>query len=166
VHVLNDRGRAQKTKAHRAPSLRATAVRMLARREYSRGELRQRRIMRGAAPQDADAALDELERLGYLSDARYAQAIVTQKSGRFSRRAIAGALQTQGVAPAAVDEALDAHAFDDDATLVALWRRRFGVAPTNDREKARQVRFLQSHGFALSAILKLLRAPPGDADPS
>ena len=29
--------------------------------------------------------------------------------------------------------------------------------PANDREKARQVRFLQSRGFELSAILKLLR---------
>jgi hypothetical protein len=38
-----------------------------------------------------------------------------------------------------------------------LWQRRFGAAPANDREKARQVRFLQSRGFELSAILKLLR---------
>ena len=40
--------------------------------------------------------------------------------------------------------------------MVALWRRRFGAPPANDREKARQVRFLQSRGFALSAIFKLL----------
>jgi len=41
--------------------------------------------------------------------------------------------------------------------LEALWRRRFGTAPADDREKARQVRFLHARGFALSAILKLLR---------
>ena len=53
---------------------------------------------------------------------------------------------------------------DDDAALLALWQRRFGTAPANDREKARQVRFLQSRGFELSAIFKLLRsqlAPDG-----
>ena len=44
----------------------------------------------------------------------------------------------------------------------ALWLRRFGRAPTDDREKARQVRFLQSRGFSLSAIFKLLREPPDD----
>ena len=46
--------------------------------------------------------------------------------------------------------------------MVALWRRRFGTPPANDKEKARQVRFLQSRGFSLSAIIKLLRNPPGD----
>jgi len=47
--------------------------------------------------------------------------------------------------------------------MVALWRRKFGTAPANDRDKARQVRFLQSRGFSLSAILKLLRDPPQEA---
>ena len=49
---------------------------------------------------------------------------------------------------------------DDDQAMIALWRRRFGTPPANDKEKARQVRFLQSRGFALSAIIKLLRNPP------
>ena len=34
-----------------------------------------------------------------------------------------------------------------------------GAPPANDREKARQIRFLQSRGFELSAILKMLRRP-------
>jgi len=42
--------------------------------------------------------------------------------------------------------------------MLALWQRRFGTPPANDREKARQIRFLQSRGFALSAIFKLLRS--------
>ncbi len=61
-----------------------------------------------------------------------------------------------------VTEALAGADTDDAATLVALWRRRFGRAPADDREKARQVRFLQSRGFGLSAIFKLLRDPPAD----
>ena len=34
--------------------------------------------------------------------------------------------------------------------------------PNDEREKARQVRFLQGRGFSLSAIVKLLRDPPGE----
>jgi len=146
------------------PSLRARAVRLLARRDYSRAELRQRLIARGALPTETDAVLDELERAGYLSDARYAQAVVAQKIGRFSRRAIAESLHMQHVPHATISEALESHALDDQAALAALWRRRFGVLPANDREKARQIRFLQSRGFALAAILRLLRAPPDEAD--
>ena len=56
--------------------------------------------------------------------------------------------------------ALEGTAIDDHDAMVALWRRRFGKAPADEREKARQVRFLQARGFSLSAILKLLRDPP------
>ena len=145
-----------------ARTVRARAVRLLARRDYSRAELRQRLTARGASPAEVDAVLDDLERAGYLSDARYAQAVVAQKAGRFSRRAIVGALQMQHVAQAAIGEALESHELDDQAVLASLWRRRFGALPANDREKARQVRFLQSRGFALSAILRLLRALPDE----
>ena len=48
--------------------------------------------------------------------------------------------------------------------LAALWRRRLGKPPANDKGKARQVRFLQSRGFSLSAIFKLLKRPPGEVD--
>ena len=41
--------------------------------------------------------------------------------------------------------------------MLALWQRRFGTPPANDSEKARQIRFLQSRGFELSAIFKMLR---------
>jgi regulatory protein len=106
-------------------------------------------------------ALDELAALGYLSDERYARAIATQRVGRYSRRSIAGELRAKGVAAGAIDAALAEAAIDDETALAALWQRRFGKLPVDEREKARQVRFLQTRGFALSAILKLLRTPPG-----
>jgi regulatory protein len=145
-------------------SLQARAVGYLARREYARSELRDKLLATGAPPDEVDPVLDELAAQGYLSDARFAQAVVRQKHGAYSRRSIAQTLKARGVAGEVVTEALagaDADT-DDAATLVALWRRRFGRAPADDRERARQVRFLQSRGFGLSEILKLLRDPPID----
>jgi len=150
-------------RAARPPkSLQARAIAALARREHSRAELRARLVATGAAPAEADAVLDEIAALGYLSDARFAQAQVERKAGAYSRRAIAAALKDKGVAADVVGAALAANAVEDHDAMVALWRRRFGAAPANEREKARQVRFLQSRGFALSAILRLLREPPAD----
>jgi regulatory protein len=100
---------------------------------------------------------------GYLSDDRFARAVVRQKSGAYSKRAIAQTLKAKGVTCDAATEALGENAIDDQDALVALWRRRFGRAPADDREKARQIRFLQSRGFSLSAIFKLLRDPPVEA---
>ena len=162
-------------KSNRAPkSLKARAVGLLARREYPRSELRQKLLaVRGGVdapmptPGEVDALLDELVALGYLSDARFAKSVVRQKSGAFSQRHIAESLKAKGVTGEAAGEALAGNEVDDEVALVALWRRRFGRAPANDREKSRQVRFLQSRGFSLSAIFRLLRAPPveDDADP-
>jgi regulatory protein len=140
-----------------AKSLHAQAIGLLARREYARVELEQKLLIKGWEKNEIRAALDELAAQGYLSDARYAQALVAQKAGRYSRRGIAAELRTKGVGPQEIEAALAQANLDDDAALAALWQRRFGRAPADEREKARQVRFLQSRGFALSAILKLLR---------
>ena len=141
------------------PSLKATAVRMLARREYGRAELAAKLIAKGAPRDEADGVLDELERLGYLSDARFANAVVAQKSGQYGKRAIVHALKERRVEPSAAQDALRAlEGVDELAGATALWQRRFGMPPHDEREKARQVRCLLARGYALSVALKVLRA--------
>ena len=141
-------------------SLRAQAIRLLARREYARSELEHRLIAKGAPRNEVGFMLDELIAQGYLSDARYARAMATQKAGGYSRRSIAEALKAKGIARTDIERALVEAEADDGEALRALWQRRFGKPPTDEREKARQVRFLQARGFALSAIFKLLREAP------
>jgi regulatory protein len=132
---------------------------MLARREYSRVEIAQRLQQRGVPRDDVERALDELQAAGYLSDARYAQAVVTQKAGRYGKRAIAHALREKGIAaPEALAALAPLAAADEFADAQALWQRRFGTPPANERDKARQVRFLLSRGYGLSVALRVLRA--------
>jgi regulatory protein len=140
-----------------ATSLRAQAIGLLARREFARAELEARLLAKGAARDAVDAALDELAKLGYQSDARYAQAFAAHNARRYSRSAIAAELKAKGVDAEAIDAALAETTGDDAAALEALWRRRFGRVPADERDKARQVRFLQARGFGVSAILALLR---------
>jgi len=149
------------------PAAMPTAVRLLARREYGRSELRARLCARGIDAESVDAALDELERRGLLSDARYAHAVVAQKAGRYGRRAIAYALKGKGIDAAATDAALGQLAGRDEvAEALALLTRRYDKPPANRNEKARQVRFLLSRGYAMSVALKALRlaGAPHDED--
>jgi regulatory protein len=140
------------------PDARAVAVRLLARREYGRHELLQRLVQRGSTHEDAVAALDDLERRGLLSDARYAEALVTQMRGRYARRAIARTLRERGVRGEAVEGAGDAlAAIDDEADARAILARRFPDPPTDDRSLARQVRFLESRGYPVALILRIVR---------
>ena len=153
-------------------SLKARAIALLSRRDYARTELRAKLLgdrtdadSAKVASAEVDALLDELAALGYLSEARFAQGMVRQKSGSYSKRAIGASLKARGVDDAAATEALAGVGIDDVDAMVALWRRRFGTPPGNDKEKARQVRFLASRGFSLSAIFKLLRNPPAEDAP-
>lgn len=152
------------TSSPRAPakprSLKAQAIAMLARREYSRVELGAKLLAGGAGRDEVDAVLDDLAARGLLSDTRFAQALARQKEGAYAQRSIAASLKQKGVGDEAAAAALATLTIDDAAALGALWLRRFGHPPADEREKARQVRFLQSRGFSLSAIFRLLRDPP------
>src|SRR6266480_719420 len=149
------------------PSLKASAIRLLARREYARAELHSRLLRLGATREEIERVLDELERSGYLSDARFAQALVAQRAGRYGKRAIAHQLRQKQVAPAAAVDALASIALTDElADATALWQRRFGALPKDEREKARQVRFLQARGYSITIALKVLRqVASGDEAP-
>jgi regulatory protein len=144
-------------------SLRAQAISLLARREYARSELERRLLAKGAPRSEVGLVLDELIAQGYLSDARYALAMAARKAGGYSRRSIAEGLKSKGVARTDIERALTEAETDDEKALRALWQRRYGKPPMDEREKARQVRFLQARGFALSAIFKLLRDAAGRA---
>jgi len=139
-------------------SVEAAAVRLLARRDYARCELRRRLARRGFEADEIERALDGLERLGYLSDERFAQAVVARRAGQYGRRAIAHELREKGVAPAAAESALATLDDSDElAQALALWRRKFGTVAANNREKARQARFLLARGYSDAIAYKVLR---------
>jgi len=141
------------------PDPKVIAIRLLARREYGRAELAARLRARGVETDMIERTLDDLAAQGYLSDARFAESLVAGRSGRFSRRAIAYALSEKRVAAEAAAAALAPLAGrDEQADAHALWERRFGVAPRDERDKARQVRFLLSRGYSMSVALKVLKS--------
>lgn len=140
------------------PTLRERALRLLAQRECSRLELQRRLAARGGNAQEIVALLDELAQAGYLSDERFADSRVRNRAGTVSRRYIAEELKQHGVETEVAAEALHQLEQDDYDTAFALWQRKFGKPPANDKEKARQVRYLQARGFNLSLILRLLRS--------
>ena len=143
--------------------VRATAIRMLARREHSRAELSRRLVARGGDAQEIERVLDSLEREGYLSDARFAQVLVAHKAERFGKRAIATAMRARGIDSETAKAALTTiESADESAHARNAWARRFKVPATDERGRARQVRFLLARGYALSIALEVVGR--GDAN--
>lgn len=140
-------------------TLKARAIALLARREYARAELAARLIATGAARDEVEALLDELQQLGLLSDTRFAGALVRQKAASHATRAIARELRERGVAKDVAAVALaESGAGDELAAAQALWQRRFGRPPADEREKARQIRFLLSRGYPPAVAFRVLRS--------
>lgn len=139
------------------PSLRVRAMRFLARREHSREELRRKLAPRVAEGEDLEAVLDELASRGWLSDQRYAEQSIRAKARRFGPLRLAQQLRSRGVDEDAIAAAFRAAGAEGASSLERVWASRFREAPAGEREKARQVRFLQGRGFALEDIFQFLK---------
>ncbi len=139
-------------------SLRERGLRLLARREYARGELARKLAPHAESAEALEALLDELVARSLLCDARYAETRMKSRAVRFGDARLAYELRTQGVADELVDAALAAG--DDELTRArAVWQKKFAdrQAPSDAASRARQQRFLLSRGFSGETIRRVLR---------
>lgn len=140
-------------------SLKMRAVAALARREYSRKALRDK-LMRsledGETASDVDAALDEMERWGYLSDERFAKVRARNKSSVLGDRRIRDDLRREGVAQETAKRAMEEIAEPENLRCYRLWKRRFGKLPEDRKEREKQIRYLLYRGFGMSSIQDVL----------
>jgi regulatory protein len=145
--------------------LRARALRYLARREYSRAELHGKLLphvqagedFEQVSPVNLDALLDDFVARGWLSDARAATQLVHAKRRRFGTQRITHELRQKGIAEELISAALPELKDSELEAARSVWQRKFGTLPQDAKEKARQMRFLQSRGFSLDVIFKVLR---------
>ncbi|MBW7903657.1 MAG: recombination regulator RecX [Rhodocyclaceae bacterium] len=136
--------------------LRQRALRLLARRDHARAELKKKLAPHAESEETLDALLDELAGRRLLSDARYAEMRVSGRSGRYGNARLAQELKTQGVTEETVEAAL-AGAGDEVARAYAIWRRKFGTLAADAAERARQARYLGNRGFSGDTIRRVLR---------
>jgi regulatory protein len=138
-------------------SLRVRAMRYLARREHSRAELHSKLQPHVQEGEDLNAVLDELEKRNWLSDARATTQWVDAKRGRFGSQRIAHELRQKGIPENLISDAMPQLKETELEAVREVWQRKFGVQPGDSREKAKQIRFLQSRGFSMEVIFKVLR---------
>jgi regulatory protein len=124
----------------------------LARREHSRGELRQKLLLKGVDEEVMDPLLDEFVRLGYQSDDRFAQSYVSMRCSRgFGPVRIREELRERVVSSDLIDAAIGTV---DWMPLSQIARqKKFGLElPEAVKERTQQMRFLQYRGFTTEQI--------------
>jgi regulatory protein len=139
--------------------LRERALRLLSRRDHARSELERKLGPHAESAEELAALLDDLARLGLLSDQRYAEQRSTARGRTLGNARLSHELRTKGVEDAIISAALDS--LGDEMTRAReVWLRKFrGVRPGSREEWAKQARFLQSRGFPSDLIRKILDDP-------
>jgi regulatory protein len=142
------------------------AYRYLGHRDRTAVEVRRHLEGKRVDPGTIEEALEELERLGSLDDARYARQFAEDRrtldawgADRIERR-----LRSAGVAEEHVRAALAAQdaAGERDAAL-ALLRRRLPGPPADDRARERALGVLVRKGYDLDLAYEAVRAFERDA---
>lgn len=163
--VAADRSRTPvKSGSRGAPkaSLRARALRLLARREHSRMELSTRLTGPDTDARELAALLDDLERRGWLSEQRLAEQQVARSRGRYGTRRVLSDLRKKGVTAPVLEAAAAMLESSQLEEARAVWRKRFGragadpPASADPKERARQARFLHGRGFSAEVIHRVV----------
>ncbi len=145
-----------------ADAAKQKALSLLDRRDYSRAELMRRLAEKGFSESAAAQALDRLEELGFVDDARYAPIVVRHYAAKgFGAQRIRGELQRRGISRALWDSAM-AEMPAQDETVDRLLRARLRGADPDDRDALRKATdALRRKGYGwdeISAAVERLRA--------
>ena len=137
--------------------MRARALKALARREHSRQELQAKLQPHAEDPAEIEPLLDDLEKRGWLSEARFVEQLTTVRRRRFGAARILYELREKGVSEAALAAAQSRLKDGEVESARAVWKKKFGSLPTSLEERARQARFLAGRGFSAEAVHTVLR---------
>ena len=159
-------------KSKQSPSLKARALRLLSQREYSRkglaaklaeSEARWGKLGGEQSEQSPEsrnsqieAVLDDFESRGWLSDERFAEALVRRRSERYGMRKIADELDRAGVDSKQTAKLLGKLKETEFQRAFDLWTRKYGAHAQDQKERARQYRFLASKGFSSEVVAKVI----------
>ncbi len=147
-------------------ALWAYALKLLAGRAHSMGELRDKIRRRAEQAGEVDGVLARLKELGYLDDRRYAEAFANARlsNDRLGRARVVRDLRQRRVAPALAESAVAGVYRDvEEQKLIEEWiRRKYRLSPReglfqDEKELASAYRRLVRAGFRSGEILRVLK---------
>ncbi len=140
------------------------ALKLLAVRARSIGELRERLILRGVSREKAEDTISRLVEKGYLDDKTFSRerAETRLRLNNWGRNKIAAELRAKGVDPEIVKNTIEGIGEKEElfwaSEALKKWLKRKGVAPPLDSElENKALRFLSSRGFPFHISIEALK---------
>src|SRR3990167_731392 len=153
---------AMKSGARQTPSLTGRALRLLSTREHPRAELERKLAQYEEEPGAVAKVLDALQAKGFINEARVLESVVHRRASKLGASRIKQELQSKGLEPQAVAEAVQALRASELERAREIWRKKFGRQPADAAERGKQMRFLASRGFGGDTIHKVVSGADED----
>jgi regulatory protein len=143
-------------------SLTGRALRLLSSREHSRTELERKLAQYEAEPGELAKVLDSLQAKDFINEGRVVASVLYRRAPKLGALRVKQELQSKGLAPEAVAEALAHLRMTELERAREIWRKKFGTPPEDAAARGKQMRFLASRGFGGDTIHKVVSG--GDDD--
>ena len=138
------------------PSLKGRALRLLSQREHSRKELEQKLKPHEETPGELAEALDFLAAKDFINEKRVVESVVNRRSSKLGAARVRQELMAKGLPADDIAEAVEAMRSTELERALMVWRKKFGAPPVDASERAKQVRFLVSRGFAAEVVRRVV----------
>lgn len=140
-------------------SARNKAMDLLARREHSAQELRQKLKQREFDSDAIELALESLQQDNLQSDSRFTESYINHRiNAGLGPVKIINELRQRGVEDELIQQHMSVVSVDWDDQLEQMRMKKYGEKiPSDYKEKMKQARFLQNKGFSPESVLRLLR---------
>jgi regulatory protein len=151
----------QQKRPKKSRSLKMRAVDYLSRRDHSRFELERKLLSYSVHPdQDREeiaAILADLERQGFFDETRFANSLARRRGQRFGVARVQQELRVHKLQPDLLSSVVAELKVSEFDRALRVWQVKFGVAASEPKEKARQIRFLMGRGFSGAVISKIVK---------
>jgi regulatory protein len=146
--------------------IRLAAMNLLARREHSKRELRQKLMRRFPQDQLVQIELERLAQENLQSDARFAEAFLRERADRgYGFMKVRQELRDRGLSDVEIKRAVDEADVDWSALAREVYNKKFGAEAASDlHERAKRSRFMQYRGFDRDDYQLLLKDKYSNGD--
>ena len=143
-------------------SLTGRALRLLSGREHSRAELERKLAKFEEKPGELAKVLDSLQTKDFINEGRVVASVLHRRAPKLGALRVKQELQSKGLAPEAVAEAVAQLRTSELARAREIWRKKFGAPPEDAAARGKQMRFLAGRGFGGDTIHKVVAGGEDD----
>ena len=131
-------------------------MQLLSLREHSRKELERKLAAYEETPGELAQALDFLQAKGFIDEQRVVESVVNRRAAKLGASRVRQELLAKGLPSEAVALAVEQLRSTELERAREVWRKKFGTAPADASERAKQVRFLLTRGFGAEVVRRLV----------